>query len=1252
MATSNHLHGASELMLIADIKRGFVEDASQLVSYATRLQRLLNVFFEGRRVTTEVKLLPGAGPLERLDTIYTTQWAIVERPQHSQLVVSAVFDTSWEAYFRNLQQNTGEELDAIFMHCEGYEAHTCCEHGYEKFSEWIRSKQIQTSFFHVAMPDITVADIRYLRRRSRNDIDDRGTIGNVDEDEDFAQTLAEMPADVGAAKARTESEARAAVEALLALEGLFPGEEKNEGSVPEVAARAYNEQERPTGEMLGSRTARQVYRDAIRALLRTSLDQQYRAAARKVAWLANLDRALPALEPLLPSAVALDTLANIQGNILQPYNFKRTQDRILHGCVLLVQCDDARAMRGLLARLEKRISSASDTLFAADSRKEGLDATVRVNLGLTYVGLQRLGLSPDVLQRMPREFQEGMEKRAGMLGDVGLFAHPSGWEAPKCNWLTDQGNAGTVALSNVDAVLIVQKYVPPQVARDDDWAWTRAHPLHADVEDVIGELPGVHVLHVQPLRRYPSDHFELGEGSQAESQPVPYAARSAAGDQQDVGIQTDEPVPERDHVPLGELILGYPTRHPVPTHARELQGRDECAPRRRDTAAWIDADAALFRDGTFLVLRKLRQDVPRYRRYLQQARQELGMSEGVIKSWILGRRVDGRTLVSPGARDPGNDFDYKTHQPTQCPFHAHVRRANPRLGSSMPRIMRRSFAYGSPYHPERADDDRGLMFMAYNASIAEQFETVQRWISGGNVTGIASRDNDLLCGVPQLRGANRWSPNGGAQKLPVPDAPFVSLRWGMYLFVPSLRAIAALSGGHAHGGEELSEPPEPDPLRIAKSALDPLVLQGQRIVQQLSELKPPERRRDGWKDVLESASQREKAEAVWAFVREQKQGLLDTPYGLLVGTIEHAAKILEDDGKHFSVGVYKERLQRLIASPDDHSFNHYIGLDPRKPDGDKTDYEALSKEPNHHIQKKIRTEHVYASVREALHTVLAPTHERPVAIPLLAARAVATVADRYLGMPAFEGNAEQQTRQALGMIQNFVPISRYCFQPWPESERALTEQAKIAGRRIYDAYQVFDSPLKTLRLSERELRWAVIGATVGFAAPAIAHIIGIVQSWVAQRELPRMHRALASARRAGDSEHVEDRLHQRVWDAMLMRPVPPILYRKILDLSALRVEPPIASETSFAVIGTRSVCLSARGAPKHEPSNHWRSDAAGAWMFGGRHGGLQTSDPTHGCPGREIAVATVAGVVRELLDYPEAKLVGPVGLSLGERFPV
>src|SRR5207302_1778283 len=110
--------------------------------------------------------------------------------------------------------------------------------------------------------------------------------------------------------------------------------------------------------------------------------------------------------------------------------------------------------------------------------------------------------------------------------------------------------------------------------------------------------------------------------------------------------------------------------------------------------------------------------------------------------------------------------------------------------------------HGDPAERDAADDsaDRGLVFIAYNASIAEQYEVVQRWVSGGNSTGGCSAHSDPFLGVPEP-GQRRYyrfeaTAATGPEREPMvfsialdtgPEVfqqprPFVSLQWGAYLF--------------------------------------------------------------------------------------------------------------------------------------------------------------------------------------------------------------------------------------------------------------------------------------------------------------------------------------------------------------------------------------------------------------------------------------------------------------------------------------
>src|SRR5438874_12575414 len=111
--------------------------------------------------------------------------------------------------------------------------------------------------------------------------------------------------------------------------------------------------------------------------------------------------------------------------------------------------------------------------------------------------------------------------------------------------------------------------------------------------------------------------------------------------------------------------------------------------------------------------------------------------------------------VDPGIADPslGNDHQFNNHfeygedpQGLQVPRAGHIRKAYPRdqegteesgtdseSRTQTHRILRRGIPYGPSFGAETgggADVDRGLLFLCYQRSIAEQFEFVQgAWIN-------------------------------------------------------------------------------------------------------------------------------------------------------------------------------------------------------------------------------------------------------------------------------------------------------------------------------------------------------------------------------------------------------------------------------------------------------------------------------------------------------------------------------------------
>jgi Dyp-type peroxidase family len=244
-------------------------------------------------------------------------------------------------------------------------------------------------------------------------------------------------------------------------------------------------------------------------------------------------------------------------------------------------------------------------------------------------------------------------------------------------------------------------------------------------------------------------------------------------------------------LPVGEFILG---------HSDEGYG----PPGRLDVAP----DAL---DGTFLVYRKLRQDVDAFRKASLKMAKDSDLTGSEIQEKIMGRHKDGTPLVvPPGASDPPespdlwNDFTYSNDPDGgRCPFGSHARRANPRddlhfegRRVNRHRIIRRAMTYGSRFNPDDSDDDgkRGLIFIAFNSRIEDQFEFIQRqWLNGGRTFRLGD-DADLIAG----NGKNvRIVINGETPILHCQPKPFTQFLGGDYFFVPSVTTLRKIASGRA-----------------------------------------------------------------------------------------------------------------------------------------------------------------------------------------------------------------------------------------------------------------------------------------------------------------------------------------------------------------------------------------------------------------------------------------------------------------------
>ena len=419
---------------------------------------------------------------------------------------------------------------------------------------------------------------------------------------------------------------------------------------------------------------------------------------------------------------------------------------------LFLRIEDAAAARAFLADFIPHVITAERWDVKPDSG---------INIAFSHAGLRALGVPEPSLAAFPREFRDGMASRAELLGDVGESA-PERWE--------DCFRSG-------DAHVLVMIS-----AKDGDALAERDQRIRALIERRGGASVVVTQLGaVLPTRR---EHFGYADGF---SQPAIEGSRF--DDHPGAGA------PARDGgwrpVRAGEFILGYP---------------DE-----QDALPAAPPPDELSRNGSYVVYRKLRQDVATFRRQLREAAALYPGGEELLAAKLVGRWRDGTPLdASPHAEDQAlvadktrnNAFDYgRDPDGLRCPVGSHIRRMNPRL--SMPfegklvnrhRVIRRGITYGDLL-PEGAEDDgadRGVIFMTVQASLARQFEFIQsQWANTGNPFRLGD-DQDPLIG-----------PQGGSPaKMTVPGRPpffagplsrVVTTRGGEYYFAPGINGLRYLA---------------------------------------------------------------------------------------------------------------------------------------------------------------------------------------------------------------------------------------------------------------------------------------------------------------------------------------------------------------------------------------------------------------------------------------------------------------------------
>ena len=448
--------------------------------------------------------------------------------------------------------------------------------------------------------------------------------------------------------------------------------------------------------------------------------------------------------------------------------------------------DTERATHSLALLIDK-VSSSQATLDehekwkVAKNNKVDLPEPLFYSLSFSAQGLRQFIGNDEVDAFKDKAFKIGMSKRSSLIGDPSSSLKPG----HRSKWLFGGDQPVEVLLS---------------IASDS------GQKIQDEIDTILPSLQGMTLVHHDKgtHKKDAPGHEQFGfsdgisqpalRGMRSDREQEFVTPRKWPEDTRFDELRKDFASPGRTLIWPGHIFFGY-------------KRQSYLDPRTQGEQEALGPEWAA--NGSFFVYRRLQQDVEGFENFIQEQASEINIDEEKLGAMLVGRWKSGAPISrSPNSDthiggDASNYFAFSgldlpplpndDHAPAPddtkgmvCPFGSHIRKVNPRddftdIGPptrTPPKlILRRGITYDK-------GNDKGLLFVAFMSSIADQFEFIMKeWVKGSEQPK-AGAGHDPLLAIGDGKYTNIYI-DGTKHKVPLPGN-LVLPTGGEYFFNPSI----------------------------------------------------------------------------------------------------------------------------------------------------------------------------------------------------------------------------------------------------------------------------------------------------------------------------------------------------------------------------------------------------------------------------------------------------------------------------------